>query len=457
MAVPCKGVRGPLTPIRPRPARSRAAGPGSRDSDEPLAGGPAGPVYRLADYLDRHGRQHRQGQFPPAGFWAAAAGHAFPGDQAALGDAAHARGLYRAAAQLHKNAAASGNPRAVVYLANPPPCLPNDARPVRWAIAHAALDDPRAVASLLRMLRAAGAEEQAAALLARDPAAHAALDDPRAVALLLGSLRAAGAEEQAAALLARDPAAHVSLDDTAAVASLLRMLRAAGAEERAAGLLARDPAAHVSLDAPVGVASLLDGLRAAGAHERAAGLLARDPAAHVSLDAPVGVAMLLARLREAGVEEQVTALAERAAAHPLSRRPPRRGHAAGRAAGGGRGRAGHRAGRAAPPPTSLSTTPAAWPGCWTGCGLRARKSRPPRCWPGIPPPTPPSTTHTPWPACWTGCGLRARTSRPPRWRALPGAGMFGLFREKEDRQNRFRFGRESDGSPAGPWGWEDLD
>ena len=29
-AVPCKGVRGPLTRIRPRPARSRLPGPGSR-------------------------------------------------------------------------------------------------------------------------------------------------------------------------------------------------------------------------------------------------------------------------------------------------------------------------------------------------------------------------------------------------------------------------------------------
>ena len=79
-AVPCKGVRGPLTPIRPRPARSRTAGPGSRDSDEQLADGPAGPVYRLADYLDQHGRRHRQGLVPRASFWAAAAGHASPGD-----------------------------------------------------------------------------------------------------------------------------------------------------------------------------------------------------------------------------------------------------------------------------------------------------------------------------------------------------------------------------------------
>ena len=40
---------------------------------------------------------------------------------------------------------------------------------------------------------------------------------------------------------------------------------------------------------------------------------------------------------------------------------------------------------------------------------------------------------------------------------LPGAGLFELFREQEDRRDRFRFGREADGRPAGPWGWEDLD
>ena len=82
-AVPCKGVRGPLTRIRPRPARSRPARPGSRDGGEQRSPGrpapPAGRLYRLADYLDQHGRQHRKSQIPPAGFWAAAADHAFPG------------------------------------------------------------------------------------------------------------------------------------------------------------------------------------------------------------------------------------------------------------------------------------------------------------------------------------------------------------------------------------------
>jgi len=39
---------------------------------------------------------------------------------------------------------------------------------------------------------------------------------------------------------------------------------------------------------------------------------------------------------------------------------------------------------------------------------------------------------------------------------LPGAGMFYLFLQRPGHQDRFRFGREADGSPAEPWGWEDL-
>ena len=47
-AQPCKGVRGPLTRIRPRPARSRPPGPHSGDSDDQLAGGQAGHPKRVA-------------------------------------------------------------------------------------------------------------------------------------------------------------------------------------------------------------------------------------------------------------------------------------------------------------------------------------------------------------------------------------------------------------------------
>ena len=115
--------RGPLTRIRPRPA-SRAA----RQRGHQLASiaADAGPLYRLADYLDQYGRAHRASQIPPVEFWSAAAAHAALDDQAALGGAAQARGLYRDAAQLHKNAAASGNLRAAFYLSDPPACLRAD-------------------------------------------------------------------------------------------------------------------------------------------------------------------------------------------------------------------------------------------------------------------------------------------------------------------------------------------
>jgi hypothetical protein len=40
---------------------------------------------------------------------------------------------------------------------------------------------------------------------------------------------------------------------------------------------------------------------------------------------------------------------------------------------------------------------------------------------------------------------------------LPAAGLFRLFLERNGLADLFRFGRETDGTPAAPWGWEDLD
>ena len=573
VAVPCKGVRGPLTRIRPRPARSRATGPRSGGSDEQLAGGHANiagmPLYRLADYLDQHGRQYRKGQFPPADFWAATADHAFPSDQATLGDAAHARGLYRDAAQLHKNAAARGNLHAVFYLANPPHYLRADIRPVRWAAAqvslddpggvawlldrlreagaqeqvtallhrdpaaHVALDDPGGVARLLDRLREAGAQEQVTALLHRDPAAHVALDDPGGVARLLQCLREAGAQEQVTALLHRDPAAHVSLDDSGAVAELLHSLREAGAvarlldrlrkageeedeftalatraahddpypvallldrmqraraaeqitalaeraghydpravaalldrirkagaAEQVTALLRRDPAAHVALDDPYAVAWLLDSLLGAGAAEQVTALLRRDPAAHVSLDDPYPVSMLLDRLRVAGAEEQINALAERAAVHVSLDDPGAVARLLDRM---------REAGAEEQINALLHRDPAAHavlddPGGVAGLLDRLRvagageqiNALAERAAVHVSLDDPRGVAALLDRMRWAGADeqVTALASR------LPGAGMFELFREQEGRKDRFRFGREADGSPAGPWGWEDLD
>ena len=196
--------------------------------------------------------------------------------------------------------------------------------------AHVSLDDPASVVLLLGRLREAGADKQATTLADRvavhaSPdnswsmllgltgglAGHVSLDHPRSVAFLLDSLREAGADEQVAALLARDPAAHVSPDDPYSVAFLLDSLREAGADEQVAALLARDPAAHVGLDDPRGIGLMLDSLQKAGADEQVAALLARDPAAHVSLDDPRGIGLMLDSLQKAGADEQMAVLTSR--------------------------------------------------------------------------------------------------------------------------------------------------
>ncbi len=308
---PCKGIPGILVPVKPGTPRNQRTRPTAHHTaTRPRPG----PLYRLTDYLDQHGRRHRADQIPPIDFWTAAAAHAHPTDLTALGNAARARGLYRDAAQLHKKSTDHGDPYAAIALIRNLYALhPGDHCPATWAVDHAALNDPNAVAFLLRVLRGAGADEQAAALLARDPAAHAPLDDPNAVTVLLRALREAGADEQAAALLAR-AAAHAPLDNPYAVADLVQALREAGADEQAAALLARDPAAHAPLDNPYAVADLVQALREAGADEQAAALLARA-AAHAPLDDPNAVTVLLRALRRAGADEQAAALLARAAAH----------------------------------------------------------------------------------------------------------------------------------------------
>jgi hypothetical protein len=191
-SAPCKGVSGPLAPGRPR----RGAAPG-----------PA--AWRLADYLEQHGRRARHARIPQEDFWYAAARHASPVDLPALAAAAEDRGLLRDAARLRKTAARHGSITEAANLVRSLHALDpgsTGSGPAPWAAAHAPLDNPRDVAALLNALREAGAGEQATALATR-AAAHAPLDDPYAVAELLNALRkAGGGDQQHRALEERLPA-----------------------------------------------------------------------------------------------------------------------------------------------------------------------------------------------------------------------------------------------------------
>ncbi|GAA3984785.1 hypothetical protein GCM10022630_31210 [Thermobifida alba] len=305
-------VHGNLAPLRRvRPRRSQT-GPAS---------GTAGPVYRLADYLEQHGRHHRRDHYPPASFWQAAHRHlTTPDELHTLAKAAHRRGLLKHAVRLYHRAILAHHPLSAHGLVN---LLSSDTDPhntgAHWTATHAPLTDPGGVAFLLEALHEVGREEAVRELLARNPAAHVDLTAPGGVAFLLRVLHEVGREEAVRELLARNPAAHVDLTAPGGVAFLLEALRQAGQAGAVRALLARNPAAHVDLTAPGGVAFLLRVLHEVGREEAVRALLARNPAAHAPLTDPYGVARLLEVLHGVGREEAVQALASRTAAHaPLT-------------------------------------------------------------------------------------------------------------------------------------------
>ena len=313
----------------------------------PPAAGTGVAGYQVADYLDQYGRRTRQDQLGPASLWdTLVARAANASDLTRLGQAARGRGLYCHAAALWTTAAELGSTGAARQLiTHLRQVSPGDTiRAAHWAVSHASLDNPGAVAWLLRALRAAGANDAVTALATR-AAGHASLDNPGAVAWLLRALREAGANDAVATLLARDPAGHARLDDPLPVAELLGAMREAGANDAVTALATRagghaspdDPtvvvnllrwlreagandavtalatraAGHASLDDQGAVAWLLRALREAGASDAVATLLARDPAGHARLDNPGAVAWLLRALREAGASDAVATLLAR--------------------------------------------------------------------------------------------------------------------------------------------------
>jgi hypothetical protein len=94
---------------------------------------------------------------------------------------------------------------------------------------------------VLNQLRAAGAADQVAIVLVRDPAASASLDSPHAVAALLDELRQVEATDQVATLATR-AVAQADLDDRHGVIRLLDALRKVGDQAQVAELIERLPA-----------------------------------------------------------------------------------------------------------------------------------------------------------------------------------------------------------------------
>jgi hypothetical protein len=331
---PAKGAPGPLTRITARRTRRT-------DRTTPAGGR---PEYRLADYLDQWGRTHRDHHVPGLDFWAAVADHGRPNDQTSLGRAAWARGLYRDAAQLHKNATTHGDLTAACWLVENLRALhPGDGRPARWVaaqdlrvgsrlvstlmtvlpresvdmdalaqrvIAHVDLDDADDGINALEALHRMGATERADAL-ARQVVDHTAVDLPQ-VLVLLWRLRRWGATKQAE-ILARRAAAQVPLYHAKVVADLLIALHEAGDVAKVAVLAQRiaagDAPAH-----PASACDLLDALHRVGADEHIPAV-ARSTAVHVTVDDRLWVSDLLRLLHRLGAEAEVNTLAGRIVAN----------------------------------------------------------------------------------------------------------------------------------------------
>ncbi|MFB8239058.1 hypothetical protein ACFC58_21170 [Kitasatospora purpeofusca] len=111
---PVHGKEAPLGRTNPRPVRRP---PGTPAPAAPPAA-VAGPLFRLADYVEQHGRTARRRLCPPASFWQSALAHLTdPGDLGALASAAEGRHRLQWAHHLRLRAADSGDPDALMELA----------------------------------------------------------------------------------------------------------------------------------------------------------------------------------------------------------------------------------------------------------------------------------------------------------------------------------------------------
>ena len=365
-ARPCMGVRGPLTPIKPRPSPPRPCMPELCASFGPPPTQPDNRHYRLADYLDQVGRHQRADLPVPIELWEALAFHGNSDDLGLLALHAEERGLRRCAAQMRKNAIRAGNcleAGTLLYR-----LIFVDKQVARqaaaWVAAAVRLDNPRSAAAVLEKVRVVGDTEAVASFV--DRAAHQVpVDDGDDVSMLLGQLGEVGFQHvegigevplvgspeetrEAIGVLGDRAARRVPLDDARGIARLLMLLRWTGAQHAMNALVARDPARHVPVDKPDdvafllgelgnagagetvavladraarqvpfdhvwGIADLLTVLQQTGDQEALATLLGRDPAGQVSLNKPLGIPRLLEALEETGATQAVATLVNRVA------------------------------------------------------------------------------------------------------------------------------------------------
>ncbi|MFJ3924262.1 hypothetical protein [Streptomyces sp. NPDC090022] len=165
---------------------------------------------------------------------------------------------------------------------------------------------------LLRIRRATGHPPAELADWARELAGRVRTAEPLVVMLLVEELREAD-QGGAAAALADRVVASADVDAPGAVAELMRSVRAAGMTSAARHLAVRAVPA-VELTDPAEVGALLDQLAAAGLADGVRDLLARDPVEQAVAGRAHGVVLLLWALRRLGQDGPAGRLIDRTAA-----------------------------------------------------------------------------------------------------------------------------------------------
>ncbi|KUN57221.1 hypothetical protein AQJ46_48325 [Streptomyces canus] len=220
------GKQAPLRRTTPRAPRRPPAPTATAGHPAPAL---AGPVFRLADYLEQHGRTTRRHLCPPASFWHAAHTHlTHPEDLKSLADEAGSRHRQQWAHLLLHRAADQGHTGALGRLA----AMREEAgdRGGAEALLRQAADhgNTGALFDLARLREEAGDREGAEAL------ARQAADQGHTDALFrLAELREEAGDREGAEALLRQAADH---GNTGALFDLARLREEAGDREGAEAL-----------------------------------------------------------------------------------------------------------------------------------------------------------------------------------------------------------------------------
>ncbi|MFF3020155.1 hypothetical protein [Streptomyces sp. NPDC057939] len=266
-------VHGKQAPLRRTTPRTRRRPPAPSPAGTGQDTSPAGLMYRLADYLEQHGRTGRRHLCPPASFWHAAHTHLTdPDDLGNLVRAAEDRHRVQWAHSLRHRAADHGNTTALVHLA----VLRERAgdRDSAETLARQAADH----GSTTAFDRLAGIREEAGDPNGAEPLVRQAAEYGSTKALVrLARMRERAGDRGGAEALARQAAEHGNTD---ALLDLAWMRERAREREGSKALL-QQAAEHGSIQALYRLARMMEG---AGDRDGAEALV-RQAAEHGNIDA----------------------------------------------------------------------------------------------------------------------------------------------------------------------------